>query len=303
VNVLVILQGPTTTANPPTPDCTRPATSPNTTASTCASSASAAPSPASNARRGYHLDRMLTSARTYDGELHRTVGCRCKRRGAFGPAVRHARICSIFRQPGGGRADVRATVPMLVPSQRVGLRCGCSATALWPPRRSRGPSPHRPSPPIRAGVGPHRVLRALPGTQRTGRRKPGESPGVVRRAGAGVGARSRLHGIEAPDQMCVELSGEAVGVACFVVPTAVSVNARPLSLVSTMPSATEAPVWAALAPASAIARVRRVKCSERRLRSGCGRQFGLGFDATYCPVGTSDRDAAPAPNARERDLR
>jgi hypothetical protein len=146
VNVLVILQGPTTTANPPTPDCTRPATSPNTTASTCASSASAAPSPASNARRGYHLDRMLTSARTYDGELHRTVGCRCKRRGAFGPAVRHARICSIFRQPGGGRADVRATVPMLVPSQRVGLRCGCSATALWPPRRSRGPSPHRPSP-------------------------------------------------------------------------------------------------------------------------------------------------------------
>ena len=103
----------------------------------------------------------------------------------------HARICSIFR-----RAGRRA-------GATCGRRCRCStqpqerALALrvlgFGTRRRRDGRADQPAPavhvPVRAGVGLHGVLRALPGAQGAGCRHPGESPGVERRDRPGAGPR------------------------------------------------------------------------------------------------------------------
>ncbi len=101
----------------------------------------------------------------------------------------HARICSIFRRAEVEREDVR---PHDAGARR---RAPGAGPRLAPARlRHRGRRDGRaqqPAPPVhvpvRAGVGLHDVLRALPGAQGTGCQHPGESPGVERRDRPGAG--------------------------------------------------------------------------------------------------------------------
>ena len=101
----------------------------------------------------------------------------------------HARICSIFRRAGIDRASVRATVPVLgEPQERaLAMRVLGFGAAVRGDRGAVQPAPavHLP---VRAGVGLHRLLRALPGAEGTRCRHPGESPGVERRDRPGAGA-------------------------------------------------------------------------------------------------------------------
>ena len=85
----------------------------------------------------------------------------------------HARICSIFRRAAIDRAEARSDTVPCSSSRRSGRwRCGCSASAAVAETVERQPAPavHVP---LRAGVGLHGVLRALPGAQGTSMPAPG----------------------------------------------------------------------------------------------------------------------------------
>ena len=92
----------------------------------------------------------------------------------------HARICSIFRRAGVDRASVRrdgAGARRAAASGRWRMRLLGYGTAVAETVERYQPAPavHVP---LRAGVGLHGVLRALPGAQGADDRHPGEPPGV-----------------------------------------------------------------------------------------------------------------------------
>ena len=102
----------------------------------------------------------------------------------------HARICSIFRRADVERADVRAHGAL---GRRAAGADAGDAPARLRQRRRRDGRAGQPAPPVhvpvRAGVGLHGLLRALPGAQGCGCRHPGGSLGVERRDRPGAGPR------------------------------------------------------------------------------------------------------------------
>ena len=102
----------------------------------------------------------------------------------------HARICSIFRRAGVERVDRAGHGPGARGTAGTAAR---AAGARVRHGRRRDGRAHESAPavhvPVRAGVGLHVVLRALPRAQGAGCRHPGEPPGVERRDRPGAGPR------------------------------------------------------------------------------------------------------------------